>query len=340
MSDVVHDPSDLDLTRPGATHHRLAFHLDGSWGYSLVPITVINGLLPVPPGAPAPPGVAVFSGTHGNEYEGQVAVSRLCRDLDPARMRGRVILMPQLSETACRAHQRSSPEDGVNMNRAFPGSAHGTLSARIAHFVSTRVLPEAGVVLDLHAGGNEEAFVLCTSFHPISDSDRLRETTEVARLFGTPFVVIYSRQMASGLLTDHAEDLGKITIGGEFGRGEATSPHGTTHAYQGVRNVLSHYGLLDEPVVPIGDGKGRLVAAPALDSYVPAPRDGVWEPTAELGDELRAGELVGRLHDFAEHPSRAHEIRAKRGGVLMACHYRARCRQGSTLYVIAEKVPE
>lgn len=339
MADVLHDPSGLDLTRPGISHHRLAFHLDGSWGYSLVPITVINGTLLARPDAPTPPGVAVFGGTHGNEYEGQVAVTRLCRDLDPARMRGRVILMPQLSETACRAHERSSPEDGVNMNRAFPGSAEGTLSARIAHFVTTRVLPEAGVVLDLHAGGNEAAFAMCTSFHPIADADRMRETTKVARLFGTPFVFVYSRQMASGLLTDHAEDLGKVTIGGEFGRGAATSVCGTARAYQGVRNVLSHYGLLDEPIERIGRADGRVVAAPALDGYVPASRDGVWEPTAELGDDVRAGDLVGRLHDFAEHPTRVEEVRAHRDGILIACHHGARCRQGSTLYVIAEDVP-
>jgi predicted deacylase len=328
----------LDLTRPGVEHHRLPFHLDGSWGYSLVPITVINGTRPGPSGAPEPPGVAVFGGTHGDEYEGQVAVTRLCRDLDPALIRGRVVLVPQLSESACRAHQRTSPEDGVNMNRAFPGSPDGTLSARIAHFVSSQVLPLVDVVLDLHAGGNEAAFGLCTSFHPIADPALMRRTTEVARLFGTPFVFVYSRQMASGLLTDHAEDLGKITIGGEFGRGGATSLIGTEHAYEGVRNVLRHFGLLDEPVRPLGP-PGRVVAAPTLEDYLPAPRDGVWEPTVELGAELAAGELIGRLHDFAEHPSRITEIRSHRAGVLIACHHGARCRQGATIAVIARDVP-
>ena len=34
--------------------------------------------------------------------------------------------------------------------------------------------------------------------------------------------LVYSRQMASGLLVDEAEDEGKITIGGEFGHAEGT----------------------------------------------------------------------------------------------------------------------
>ena len=51
--------------------------------------------------------------------------------------------------------------------------------------------------------------------------------------------------MASGLLTDEAEAEGKITIGGEFGGGETTSRFGVRHAYEGILNVLRHYGHLE-----------------------------------------------------------------------------------------------
>jgi predicted deacylase len=142
---VVHDPSRIEFERPGKHHYQAAFHLDGSWGYSLVPVTVINGLRPS--GAGAPPGVAVFGGTHGDEYEGQIAVKRLCSDLDPAEMCGRLILVPQLNETACIAGQRSSPQDGVDMNRAFPGNPRGTLSFRIAHLVKTCIFPRVRIVV-------------------------------------------------------------------------------------------------------------------------------------------------------------------------------------------------
>lgn len=340
MSSVVRDPASIDFARPGAHHYQVAFHLDGSWGYSLVPLTVINGLRPPAPDAPAaaPPVIAVFGGTHGNEYEGQVAVTRLCQELDPRTLRGRVLLMPQLSESACRAHTRVSPEDGVNMNRAFPGSPRGSLSSRIAHFASSRIIPQARVVIDLHAGGREAVFPLCTSFHPLADRAQFRETAEVARLFDTPFMFIYSRQMGSGLLTDHAEDEGKIAIGGEFGAAESTSARGTRHAYEGVRNVLRHYRLLDEPVVKIDPARTRaprLVEAPTLDDYVPCPRSGIWEPVVQPGDDVEAGDLIGRLHDFDEHPAHAQALHAHRGGVVIACYHGARCPKGATLFVLA-----
>ena len=58
------------------------FGLDGTWGYSLLPLAVINGTRSGDDGPP-PPGVVAFGGTHGNEFEGQVSVKRLCRDLEP-----------------------------------------------------------------------------------------------------------------------------------------------------------------------------------------------------------------------------------------------------------------
>ena len=83
---VIYDPSKIDFEKPGKHHYHVAFHHDSSWGYSLVPLTVINGLKKSPK---HPVGVAVFGGTHGNEWEGQVAVKRLCHDLDPAEISGR-----------------------------------------------------------------------------------------------------------------------------------------------------------------------------------------------------------------------------------------------------------
>lgn len=336
MTTVVHNPAEIDFDKPGKHHYQAAFHLDGAWGYSLVPITVVNGLC-----GSNKNGVICFGGTHGNEYEGQIAVKRLCADLAPEQMTGRVILIPQLSESACIANSRTSPLDGVNMNRAFPGNPRGTISFRIAHFIKQSVFPHGRIVIDLHSGGKEGAFPICTSFHPIPDRAQQAETATAARLFDTPFVFLYASSMASGLLTDEAEAEGKITIGGEFGGGETTSRFGVRHAYEGTRNVLRHYGLLPGEVTRI-----RFAAAPApilasadqLHYYVPCPSDGVWEPVVDLGSAVEAGELLGRLHDFADHASPPSEIRAQRSGYVLMMHLSARPLKGQTLYVVADPV--
>ena len=57
----------------------------------------------------------------------------LAADLDPARLSGNVILLPLANPSAFYAGAKQVvPEDGVNLNRAFPGNSAGPLSARLA----------------------------------------------------------------------------------------------------------------------------------------------------------------------------------------------------------------
>jgi predicted deacylase len=339
FADLVYDFEKIDFDRPGKHHYRLAFPLDSSWGYSLVPFTVINGLRHAT--SPDPPGVVVFGGTHGNEWEGQIAAKRLCAEIDPADFRGRLILVPQLSESACNANQRISPADGVNMNRAFPGRPNGSLSSRIAHFVTSSIFPRVRIVIDIHSGGNEAVFPLCASLHPIPDPAQFQETLAAARLFDTPFIFVYSRQMASGLLTDQAEDEGKIALGGEFGFSAGVNPKGVRHAYHGVLNVLRKYGHLVGETVKIDTERNTsptIVEAPALHDYIPCPRDGIWELLLPPGADVREGDVIGYLHDFSNHVAAPLEIRAHRDGVLIAAYFSALCRKGLTLFVIGRRV--
>ena len=82
----------------------------------------------------------------------------------------------------------------------------------------------------------------------------------------------------------------------------------------------------------------RLVRAAHLADYVPCPVDGIWEPLVAGGEEVREGQPLGRLHDFADHTSPPLEVTAHRPGVVIALHFGAVYRRGATLYVIAEDV--
>src|SRR5262245_32187439 len=95
------------------------------------------------------------------------------------------------------------------MNRAFLGNPRGTISYRISNFVRTHIFPQVHAVLDIHSGGNEAIFPLCSSFHPISDPQQHAEIVKVAQLFDTPFIILCSSKLHSGLLTDEAEAMGE-----------------------------------------------------------------------------------------------------------------------------------
>src|SRR3546814_17665386 len=107
------------------------------------------------------------SDLHGDEYEGQIAVSRLARELDPASVQGRVIMLPAVNLPAVMADTRLSPVDGRDMNRCFPGDPRGTFSEMLAHFLDGTVLPLADVSVDLHTAGHSGDSHLPTNLqHP------------------------------------------------------------------------------------------------------------------------------------------------------------------------------
>ncbi|MCR4281919.1 MAG: succinylglutamate desuccinylase/aspartoacylase family protein, partial [Bauldia sp.] len=114
---------------------------DDAWGVTRVPIAIIaNG---------SGPTVILEGGNHGDEYEGPIVIGELIRDLDPGEVRGRLILMPANNVHAVMAGRRTSPVDGLNFNRTFPGDPRGTITEQISAFVTDEIFPRGDAFLDL-----------------------------------------------------------------------------------------------------------------------------------------------------------------------------------------------
>jgi len=325
----------LDWDSAGARLYHVPFTFDHTWGRVRVPVFVACAQTPGKT-------IVAIGGTHGDEFEGPVGLKNLIRGLDPSHLvSGRLIVIPVLNVPAFRAARRDSPLDGMNMNRAFPGDARGTITSRIARFMTDEVLSRADVVIDLHSAGAGFEMIRCTSFHQVDDPARYAEFRDTALLFGTPFVMIYTGGMGTGLLTEEAEATGKITIGSELGFGTSTDLDGARWAQQGTRNVMRRYGLLDEPIVDLvtpGLDRQRVVSATDIDRYVTAPVSGISEPLVPIGAYVEKGQPVGRIHDFERIGEEPVEIVADGNGYVMCRKFRAATEQGEVVMVIAEEV--
>src|SRR5437762_2508971 len=76
------------------------------------------------------------AGIHAAEYTGTLAALRLGQIVDPRSVKGTIVIVPLLNRPGF--FERSvyvNPEDGENLNRAFPGRPDGTWSERFAHHV-------------------------------------------------------------------------------------------------------------------------------------------------------------------------------------------------------------
>lgn len=334
-------PSELDLDSPGRRDYWVALEHDSTWGDHLIPLTVIAG-----PRAQPGRGLVATGSNHGNEYEGPVALKHLLHEIRTEDVLGRIILIPVLNPAAFRSGARESvDDDGVNLNRAFVDGAGTTpalagITHRIAAFVRQSIWPRVHVVLDLHAGGKSHRFALCSSFHPIDDPEQGRAIEEIARWFGTPFVLTYQNQ-TPGLLPSEAERLGKITVGTELGWGETVNPDGVRYGKQGVLAAAIHHEQLAGEIEPIGyhaAGTQKLIAIVDRECFIPAPFPGHYEPLIDCGQRVVKGQTVGLLHDFYRIDDDAWPVKAGVDGYVICQASRAPVPQGLHILVVGREV--
>jgi N-alpha-acetyl-L-2,4-diaminobutyrate deacetylase len=340
MDRQIARPDKLDLDSPGRRDYWVALEHDSIWGDHLIPLTVFVG-----PEAKDGQGLVAFGSNHGNEYEGPVALKHLIREIGVANVRGRIILIPVLNPSAFWADSRVSADDGVNLNRAFVDGAGktpalGGITHRIAAFVREFIWPRVHVVIDLHSGGAVARFAPTASFHPLDDAELSAKIEQTARWFGTPIIMVYQNQ-TPGLLPSEAERLGKITVGTELGWGSAVSPEGVRYGKHGVLAAAIHHGQLRGTIEPIGHHRaGTQVKAAMVDRacFTVAPFEGHYEPLIECGQRVRAGDVVGLLHDFDHLDRDPWPARAGIDGVVIAQAWVAPIKRGQHIVVTGRVV--
>lgn len=319
----------IDLDAPGKAWGSLAVphsRATSAWGLMPVPIARIKG-------ASDGPTVLFVGGNHGDELEGPIALLELARQLDPADISGRVLILPTLNPPAVDASLRTSPVDGGNMNRSFPGDRRGTLTQRIAARVYEEVLPRCDAVIDLHAGGRSLEFFPCTVCHQLEDKELQQKTLDLVRAFDAPVGLVLEELDAQGTLDDAVEQMGKLFVSTELGGAGRVTQRTVGIAKRGVRHALMHLGVLDGE---LPKSSTRLMTTPDLDGYAFAEGEGLFEPLGELGDEVVADQPVGRLHPLVDPSQPPTEVRVKTAGTLMCLRALPRTGPGDCLAVVGQ----
>jgi N-alpha-acetyl-L-2,4-diaminobutyrate deacetylase len=300
---------------------------DSAWGSVMIPITVIrNGVGPT---------ALLTGGNHGDEYEGPIALMELAIDLKASDIEGRVIIVPALNYPAFRAGTRTSPIDRGNMNRSFPGSPSGTVTEKIADYISTVLLPETSVVLDFHSGGKTLDFIPFASAHVLENKDQQAACVAAVEAFNAPYSMMLLEIDNVGMYDTTVEEQGKIFVTTELGGGGTSTARSNAIAKKGVRNVLKHVGIMTgEPEM----GPSRQLDMPDGDCFVFCQDDGMFEAMKDLGEDVDKGEVVARVWP-ADRTGRAPiEYRAGRSGILVSRHFPGLIKSGDCLAVVGVEV--
>jgi len=319
----------IDLDAEGVHHGylRLPYSRDDSaWGSVMIPITVAkNGVGPT----------ALMTGAnHGDEYEGPLALVELAANIQVADITGRVIIVPFMNMPAFIAGSRTSPIDGGNLNRAFPGRPDGSVTEKIADYFQRYLLPMADIVLDFHSGGKTLDFLPYAASHLLDDKEQEARCCAARDAFNAPFSMQMLEIDAAGMYDEAAENMGKTFVTTELGGGGTSCVESVEIARKGVRNLLIHAGIMS----------GELEVAPTRhlsqtdsDCFHFAETRGVVEFTISLGDPIKKGAVLAKIWELRRTGHPPQEIRAKMDGLLAVRHTLGLVQLGDCLAVLAQE---
>ncbi len=209
-----------------------------------VPCVVVNG-------AADGPTLLVTAATHGQEIVGTGAAIELVRALDPARVRGRVVVVPVVNPLALQAATYVSPLDGLNMAGPLYRDAnpHGTISERIGALIEPLFeLPD--YYIDIHGNSGPCAAMVMMFMEHCRDAPTRDATARMANAVGLTAVDMSGGKAHPRTLGDPAG----YPVPTALARGvpavmveltAATTLADRQRGARGVLNVMLEFDMLD-----------------------------------------------------------------------------------------------
>lgn len=283
-------------------------------------------------GSKAGPTLLVLAGVHGDEYEGIAAIPQIFGAINSQHLRGRLLMAPICNMPAYEAAQRSSPIDGLNLARVFPGDVNGSITRQIAWWLSRKLLPQADFLIDLHTGGI--AYEIPTLIGYARDPGELgKASQEAAAAFGASVMWGHPLPLPAGRSISAATSMGIPSLYSEAPGGGGCDPDVVACFRDGVLNVMTHLGMINrEPSRRrlthhlVGDGN--------LDTVIQARVDGFFQREVSLLENVKRGQRLGAIRDPIG--AEMEQVDADQDGVIIMLRAIPRVKAGDGLAHITQ----
>lgn len=285
-------------------------------------------------GATDGPVLLINGATHGDEYEGPALLRDRVESWRPKNLKGTVIMVPVLNEGAFYAGLRSNPVDDVNLARAFPGDARGSVTAQLAHLFETQLLAQCSHYVDLHSAGRAYELLPWTGYitHEKSINGTQRQMAACFDAFwcwAGPFLP--GRTLSAA----YARKIPSIYVECR-GRGDI-APRDMVALNRGLRHLLAALGLI--PAKRVAKLRPQIlritkdVDEAHLQIHHPAPHDGLFVPSRRVGARVRRGGLIGTLWPLDR--TGATTVKSERSGRIVMLRLQRSVRRGDALCTLA-----
>ncbi|PLR91594.1 succinylglutamate desuccinylase/aspartoacylase family protein [Bacillus sp. T33-2] len=240
-------------------------------------------------GAEEGPVVWVQGCIHGDEYGGAASIIRFIQELDLGQLKGTVVGVPVVNLPSFKARYRTSPIDGANLNRIFPGDPQGTFSQRLAHALIETISETADYVLDLHSGGigiHVDYFMICRQ----GKNEASRKSMWLAERMGAEVIWQAGGPGATtGVGTDYLTQKGIPAVTIEVGGGNVTEKHEQLFK-DSIGNALKALDMIPGEA-PVQEE----YAVYKQGDFIFAGQGGLFVPACEVGSVISKGDLIGSI---------------------------------------------
>jgi len=296
---------------------RFTWHGERSFEGSFIdfPVFVARGVRPGPT-------LCVISGIHGDEVNSVEISRRVFAAVEPRELAGTLVVVPSVNTLGFRTRQRNMV-DRRDLNRAFPGSANGSVASIVAHTVFRGVVLGCSYLIDLHTGSN-----LRTNQPQVRADEGNARAVELAHWFAVGLIV--KGAGPKGSIRREATRRGIPAIVYEAGQPYVFLESEIERGVEGVRNVMARLAMVDEP-------PSKSVSKVVVRSrWVRVPRGwgGIFLPRVAVGDRVAEGQLLATIADPVS--DQVHELRAAIGGVVIGMALPQVVISGSALFHIGE----
>ena len=236
--------------------------------------------------------LAIVTGVHGDELEGQYVAFELARRLkaSPELLSGTIDIYPAVNPLGINSIERSVPMFDVDLNRTFPGDEHGELTETLAAAVIGDI-SGADVAVDIHASNIFLREMPQIRINEISADALL----PIAPLLNVDYVWVHaSSTVLESTLAYALNERGTRTLVVETGVGMRITRDYGERLVDGILRLAASLGMWA--------GRFRAYRAPIVSrdgavSYLNAEAGGIFLPEAEHGTPVIAGQRIGIIAD-------------------------------------------
>lgn len=256
------------------------------------------------------PRMAVVTGIHGDELEGQRVAFELARILNQHldQLHGIVDIYPAINPLGINSIERGVPGYDLDLNRVFPGDEQGSLTEALAAAVVNDIKGAVACV-DIHASN-----IFLREMPQVRTNEiTAKELVPLAHLINVDFVWVHaSATVLESTLAYSLNAVGTKTLVVETGVGMRVTPHETWRLAQGMLRLANHFGIWSGEFEVHGD---PMVSGDHQVSFLNANAAGVFLPKAGHGKRVGKGELIGLIVDPLAGEVRE-EVRCPANGLL------------------------